>query len=103
MLVMKRRRLAVQVIGCPRADGARVSSNRRWNKCLLMEVQHTKPVGDEVQASKEEGLGWLEDEWNPHPDGQGCGKLQRAKVNCIARARHGGGGGKMGHPMTKKC
>ena len=29
--------------------------------CLLMEVEHAEPVGDEVQASEEEGLGWLED------------------------------------------
>ena len=70
---------------------------------LLAEVEYAEPVGDEVQAPEVEGLGWLEDRWNPHPGGRECGELQRAEANRIAQARHGGGGEKMGHPMTKKC
>ena len=57
MLRTKRRRLAIEVVGCPEANGGRASSDGRWNKCLLAEVQHTEPVGDKVQASKEKGLG----------------------------------------------
>ena len=91
---MKRRCRAVEVARL--FDGCRVAS-------LLAEVEYAEPVGDEVQASEEEGLGWLENEWNPHPGGRECGILQRAKANRLARARHGGGGGKMGHSMTKKC
>jgi len=52
-------------------------------------VEYAEPVGDEVQASEEEGLGWLEDGWTPHPSRRECGIFQRAKVNRIARARHG--------------
>ena len=70
---------------------------------LLAEAEYAEPVGDEVQASEEEGLGWLENGWNPHPRRRECGILQRAEANRITRARHGGGGGSMGHPMTKKC
>ena len=51
------------------SDGCRVAS-------FLTEVEYAESVGDEVQASEEEGLGWLEDRWNPHPDGRECGKLQ---------------------------
>ena len=47
----------------------------------LMKAKHAELVGDEVQASKEEGLGWLEDGRNPHPNRWECGKLQRAKAN----------------------
>ena len=98
---MKRRCHAVEV-ACPRVDGERLSDGRRVAS-LLAEVEYAEPVDDEVQASKEEGLGWLKHRWNPHPRKRECGILQRAKANRIARARHGGGGGKMGHPMTKKC
>ena len=72
---MKRRCLVVEVVGCSRADGGRPSDRRR-NKCLLVEVYYAKPVSDEVQASEEEGLGQLEDGWNPHPNRWECGKLQ---------------------------
>ena len=52
MLGMKHRRLTIEVVGCPRADGGRVSSDGRQNKCLLTEVQHAEPVGDESRLSK---------------------------------------------------
>ena len=71
--------------------------------CLLAEVEYAELVGDEVQASEAEGLGWLGDGWNPHPGGRECGKIQRAEANHIARAHHGEVSGKVGHPMTKKC
>ena len=48
MLVTKHWRLTVEVVRCPGADRGRASSDGRWNKCLLMEVQHAEPVGDEV-------------------------------------------------------
>ena len=76
MLGTKRRRLAVEVVGCSEADGGRASSNGCRNKRLLAEAQHAELVDDEVQASEEEGLGWLEDGWNPHPSRWECGKLQ---------------------------
>ena len=75
MLGTKRRRLTIEVVGCPRADGERTSDGRR-NKCLLTEVQHAEPVGDEVQAFEEEGLGWLKDGRNPHPNRWEHEKLQ---------------------------
>ena len=68
MLRTKHGRLAVEVTGSPRADGGRASSNRCRNKCLLAEVQRAEPIGDEVQAFKEEGLGQLEDGWDLHPN-----------------------------------
>ena len=83
MLRTKRRCLAIEVVGCPRADGRRASYDGSQNKCLLAEVQYAKPVGDEIKASKEEGTGWLKDGWNPHPNRWECGKLQRAKANRI--------------------
>ena len=67
-----------------------------------MEVEYAEPVDDEVQAFEAEGLGWLEDGWNLHPGGRECGKFHRAEANRIARACHDGGGGKIGHPITKK-
>ena len=73
----------VEVVVRPRADGGRPSGGRR-NECLLVEVKHAETVGDEVQASKEEGLGWLEDGWNPHPNRWEQGELQRAEVSRIA-------------------
>jgi hypothetical protein len=75
MLRMKHRCLIVEVAGSPRADGGRPFDGRR-DGCLLVEVQYAKPVSDEVQASEEEGLGWREDRWNPHPNRWECGKLQ---------------------------
>ena len=59
----------------PGADRGR-SSDGRWDKCLLAEAKHAELVGDEVQASKEEGLGWLEDGWNPRPNRWERGKVQ---------------------------
>ena len=44
---MKRRRLIVEVVVRPRADGGRPSDGRQ-NKCLLAEVQYGEPVGGEV-------------------------------------------------------
>ena len=81
---MKRRRLIIEVPGSPRANGGRASSDGRWNKYLLAEVQHAEPVVDEVQASKEEGLGWLEDGQDPHPNRLEHGKLQRDEASRIA-------------------
>ena len=49
----------------------------------LMKAKHAELVGDEVQASKEEGLKRLEDGRNPHPNRRERGKLQRAKANRI--------------------
>ena len=72
---MKRMCLIVEVAGSPGADGGRPSDGRR-DGCLLAEVEHAKPVGDEVLASKEEGLGWLKDRRNPHPNRWDCRKLQ---------------------------
>ena len=74
MLETKHRRLIIEVIRCPKADGGRPSDGRR-DGCLLAEVEHAEPVSDEVQASKEEGLGWFKDGWNPHPNRWECGKL----------------------------
>ena len=64
---MKRRCCAVEVAR-PGVDGERLSDGCRVVS-LLAEVEYAEPVGDEVQASEEEGLGWLEDGWNPHPGG----------------------------------
>ena len=47
------------VDGERRSDGCRVAS-------FLAKVEYAEPVGDEVQASIEKGLGWLKNEWNPH-------------------------------------
>ena len=68
MLGTKRRRLVVEVVGSPGADGGRPFDGCR-NVRLLAEVEYAELVGDEVQASKAEGLGRLEDGWNPHPSG----------------------------------
>ena len=78
---MKRMHLIVEVVVCPRAKGGHPSDGR-WDGCHLTEVEHAELVGDEVQASEEEGLGWLKDGRNPHPSRWECGKI--------------------GHPMTKK-
>ena len=72
---MERRCLIVEVVMRPGADGGCPTDGRR-NECLLAEVKYTKRASDEVQASKEEGLGRLEDGWNPHPNRWECGKLQ---------------------------
>ena len=74
MLGMKRRCRVIEVVEHPGADGGCPFDGRR-DGCLLAEVEHAKPVGDEVLASKEEGLGWLEGGWNPHPNRWECGKL----------------------------
>ena len=50
----------------PGVDGGRLSDGFRVVS-LLTEVEYAEPVGDEVQASEEEGLGWLEDGRNPRP------------------------------------
>ena len=62
---MKRRCRAVEV-ACPGVNGERLSDRCRVAS-LLAEVEYTEPIGDEVQAFEEEGLGWLENRWNPHP------------------------------------
>ena len=73
MLEIKRRCHVIEIAhpgvdgGC-HPDGCRVAS-------LLAEVEYTEPIGDEVQASEEEGLGWLAGVWNPHPNRWECGKL----------------------------
>ena len=71
---MKHRYLIVEVVVHPRADGGCPSDGCR-NECLLAEVKYAEPIGDEVQSSKEEGLGWLRDGWNPHPNRWEYGKL----------------------------
>ena len=38
-----------------------------------------EPVGDEVQASEEEGLGWFEDGWNHIPTGGSAGNSSEPK------------------------
>ena len=80
---MKRRCLIVEVVVRFGADGGRPFDGRR-DDCLLAKVQYAEPVGDEVQASEEEGLGRLEDGWNPHLNRWECGKLQRAEASHIA-------------------
>jgi hypothetical protein len=55
---MKRRCHAVKVTR-PEVDGGRLSDGCRVAS-LLAEVEYAEPVDDEVQASEEEGLGWLE-------------------------------------------
>ena len=65
----KRGCLVVEAIGWPGADGG------RRDKCLLVKAKHAELVSDEVQASEEEGLGRLEDGWNPHPNRWEHGKL----------------------------
>ena len=63
---MKRRCRAVEIARLE-VDGERLSDGCRVVS-LLVEVEYAEPVDDEVQASKEEGLGWLEDEGSPHPN-----------------------------------
>jgi len=65
---VKRRCLNVEVIEWPRAGGERSSSSGSRVKCLLMKAEYAELVSDEVQTSKEEGLEWLEDGRNPHPN-----------------------------------
>ena len=72
---MKRRCRTVDVT-CLRVDGGRPFDRCR-NVRLLTEVEYTEPVCDEVHASEEEGLGWLENGWNPHPSRRGYGRFQR--------------------------
>ena len=98
---MKRRCRVIEVAH-PGVDGGHPLDRCRVTS-LLAEVEYAESVSDEVQTSEEEGLGWLENGWNPHPHRRECGILQQAKANRITRAYHGRGGEKMGHPMTKKC
>ena len=79
----------------------RSSSDGRQDKFLLVKAKYAKLVNDEVQASEEEGLGWLKDRRNPHPNRWERGKLQRAKANHIAQAHQAKNDGKVGHSMTK--
>ena len=72
---MKRKCLVIEVIGWPGADRGCSSSDGRRDKCLLVEMKHVEPVGNEVHTSKEEGLGWLKDGRNPHPNRWEHGKL----------------------------
>ena len=74
MLEMKHRCRAIEVVRLG-VDGGRPSDRSR-DVSLLTEAEYAEPVGDEVQASEEEGLEWLEDGWNPHPNRWECGKLQ---------------------------
>ena len=64
---MKRRCRVVEVTH-PGVDGGRPSDGCRVAS-LLTEVEYAESISDEVQASKEKGLGWLEDGWNSHPGG----------------------------------
>ena len=59
----------LEVDGEHPSDGCRVTT-------LLAEVEYAEPVSDEVQAPKSEGLEWLEDGWNPHPNRWESGKLE---------------------------
>ena len=70
---MKRRCRAIEVTR-PEVDGGHPSDGCRVTS-LLTEVEYAESVDNEVQASKEEGLGRLEDGWNPHPNRWECGKL----------------------------
>ena len=79
---MKRRCRAVEVAH-PEVDGGRPSDGCRVTS-LLAEVEYAESVDDEVQASEEEGLGWLEKWWNPPPRRRECGIFQRAEANRIA-------------------
>ena len=71
---MKRRCHAVEV-ACLGVNGERLSDGC-WVTSLLAEVEYAEPVGDEDQASEEEGLGWPKNEWNLHPRRRECGILQ---------------------------
>ena len=55
LLGMKCRCRAVEVAR-PRVDGGCLSDGC-WVVSFLTEVEYAEPVGDEVQASEEEGLG----------------------------------------------
>ena len=71
---MKRRCRVIKVVR-PGVDGERHSDGCQVAS-FLTKVEYAEPVGDEVQASEEEGLGWLENEWNPHSRRRECGILQ---------------------------
>ena len=62
------RRCRVIKVARPGVDGGRPSDGCRVVS-LLAEVEYAEPVGDEVQASEAECLGWLEDWGSPHPSG----------------------------------
>ena len=61
-----KRRCRVIKVARPGVDGGHLSDGCRVAS-LLAEVEYAEPVGDEVQASEEEGLGWLKDGWSLHP------------------------------------
>ena len=71
---MKRRCRAIE-IARPRVDEERHSDGCQVVS-FIAEVEYAEPVGDEVQASEEEGLGRLKNKWNPHARRQDCGILQ---------------------------
>ena len=100
-LEAKRECLDVEVVERPGASGERSSSSGCRDKRLLDKAEYTELVGDEIQTPLEEGLEWHEDGRSPHPIKWERAKLQRAEVNCIARACHAEDGGKVGHLMTK--
>ena len=79
----KRECLDVGVVKWPRAGEERPSSSGCRDERLLVEAEYAELVGDEVQASEEESLEWLEDRRNPHPNRWEHGKLQRAEVSRI--------------------
>ena len=70
---MKRRCCAVEVAR-PGVDGGRLPDGC-WVASLLAEVEYAESVDDKVQASEEEGLGWLKDGWDPYPNRCECGRL----------------------------
>ena len=65
---MKRGCLDVEVVEWPTVDGGCSSSSGRWDERLLMEAEYAELVGDKVETSEEEGLEWLKDGRNPHPN-----------------------------------
>ena len=83
MLGIKRRCHAVEV-ACPGVDGERLSDECRVAS-LLVEVEYAEPVGDEVQSSEEEGLGWLEDRRNPHPSRWECAAMVKMVEKWVIR------------------
>ena len=76
---MKCGHLVIEVAGWSGAIGGRSSFDGRRDKCLLVEAKHAEPVDDEVQASKEEGLGWLKDGRTHIPTGGSAGNYSEPK------------------------
>ena len=67
-LEAKCRCLVVEVVERPGVSGGSSYSRGRRDRCLLAEAEYAELVGDEVQTTEEEGLEWLEDGRNPHPN-----------------------------------